>query len=110
MFYYADKPGAATSDTNTGGVHGVKAGRALIFAAADQMVSVPAAVLTVERSAPCPYTVAPTGYNSTSAGGTGTFTVTTDEDCTWTSASLASYISITSSTAGIPGNGSVRFS
>lgn len=68
------------------------------------------ATLTVERSTPCSYSVTPSAYTATANGGTGTFTVTTDSDCTWTAVSQAGYLTITASTAGTPGSGTVRFS
>ena len=110
FIWHSDNTAAATIDPQTGGIRAVRAGVAHITAQTGQMTS-NIATLTVERSAACSYTVTPSGgYTATSAGGTGTFTVATDSDCTWTSASLASYITITSSTAGTPGSGTVRFS
>jgi len=108
IFWKSDNEAVATIDRDTGGVRAIKAGTARITASADQRTS-NAAVLTVERSTPCAYTVSPTGFTSPAAGGSGTVNVTTESDCSWTAASQSSYITITSVSGG-PGNGSVRFS
>lgn len=107
FIWNSDNPAAATIDIGTGTIRPVKAGVTRITARAQQMTG--SATLTVTRSAPCTYAVSPTGYTSTAAGGTGTFTVTTEEDCPWTAVSQSSGLTLASVSA-TAGNGSVRFS
>jgi hypothetical protein len=59
--------------------------------------------------APCTYSIAPTNQNVPALGGAGTVAVTTTAGCTWTAASNAPWLTITSGAAGA-GNGSVGFS
>jgi hypothetical protein len=69
-------------------------------------------VFTVNQAAfvaPCTYAIAPTNQNVPVLGGTGTVTVTTGSGCTWTAASNAPWLTITSGASGA-GNGSVGFS
>lgn len=57
---------------------------------------------------PCSYSIAPTSQSVDYPGGSGTVAVTTGSSCTWTAASNASWITITSGASGT-GNGSVAF-
>ena len=54
----------------------------------------------------CTYAISPTSDNPSSAGSSGTVTVTTTAGCTWTAASNAPWITITSGATG-SGNGAV---
>lgn len=60
-------------------------------------------------SSGCQYELTPSAQSFTTAGGTGTFTVTAGAQCGWNAAPSASWITITSSGIGT-GNGSVSFS
>jgi fibronectin type 3 domain-containing protein len=57
----------------------------------------------------CTYSISPTSQTFGSAGGTGTVSVTTQTGCGWTSASGASWMTITSGSSGT-GNGTVNYS
>jgi hypothetical protein len=57
----------------------------------------------------CTYTIAPTSANVVALGGSGSFAVTSQSGCQWSSSSGASWISVTSGASGT-GNGSVAFS
>jgi hypothetical protein len=57
----------------------------------------------------CTYTLSAQGATIPTAGGTGSFNVTTTPGCTWTAVPGAGWISITSGASGI-GTGSVEFS
>ena len=110
FIWHSDNTAAATVDPQTGGVRAIRAGVARITAQADQMTST-IATLTVERSAPCTYTVTPSGFTAQATpSSSGTFTVTTDSDCSWTAVAQDSFVTITASTAATPGSGTVRFS
>jgi|GEM_PF-2651953 len=67
--------------------------------------------LTVNQAAGqsnCTYTLNPTGMGISSNGGDRSFTVTTQEGCSWTATSNQSWITITSGSSGI-GSGTVNF-
>ena len=57
----------------------------------------------------CTYTVLPTRQTFTSAGGTGSATVTTSTDCAWLSSNTLSWVTITSGSSG-SGSGTVSYS
>ncbi len=57
----------------------------------------------------CTYSISPASQAVVAGGGTGTVNVTTQSDCTWTAASAASWMSITSGGSGT-GNGTVGYS
>jgi hypothetical protein len=63
---------------------------------------------TVTQASGCAYALVPASQDLGNAGGTGTFTVTASPGCAWTAASLASWITITSSPSGT-GTGVVTF-
>ena len=58
---------------------------------------------------PCMYSINPNNQNFAALGGSGTVAVTTAAGCTWTAASGAPWITVTSGASGA-GNGSVVFS
>jgi hypothetical protein len=62
-----------------------------------------------EFSTPCTYTISPTTIALTSAGGTGSVTVTAPGGCAWTASESASWLSITGGASG-SGNGTVAYS
>jgi subtilisin family serine protease len=67
-------------------------------------------VFTVTQAAPaCSYSIAPTSASYSSAGGTGSVTVTASAGCAWTAASNAAWITITSGASG-SGSGTVNYS
>jgi M6 family metalloprotease-like protein len=57
----------------------------------------------------CSYSISPTSQSFSSAAGSGTVTVTAGSGCSWTAASNAGWISITSGASG-SGNGTVGYS
>ncbi len=57
----------------------------------------------------CTYAISATDESFTSSGGSGTVLVTTQSGCTWTAASNASWLTITSGAAG-SGSGTVKYS
>ena len=63
---------------------------------------------TVNQSSACSYTISPTGKSVGSAGGTGSFTVTTAAGCTYTAVSSVPWITINSGGSG-SGSGTVSF-
>jgi hypothetical protein len=66
--------------------------------------------VTQAAVATCSYAIAPTSQSIGKSGGTGTpVAVSTSSGCTWTASSNASWLTITSGTAGT-GNGTVAFS
>ena len=66
--------------------------------------------LTVTQSGFCPATVVPATQSISAAGGAGTpLVVSVPSACSWTVASLANWISVTSGATGT-GNGTVQFS
>jgi hypothetical protein len=64
--------------------------------------------VTISQSAPCTYNISPMNTSIDKAGGTGTVSVTTQAGCTWTAASNATWITISSGSSGT-GNGTVNF-
>jgi hypothetical protein len=56
----------------------------------------------------CTYTISPTSQSFDSSGGSGSVTVTTQNGCTWSATSNASWITITSGSNGT-GNGTVNY-
>jgi len=56
----------------------------------------------------CTYTISPTSQSFDSSGGSGSVTVTTQNGCTWSATSNASWITITSGSSGT-GNGTVNY-
>lgn len=60
-----------------------------------------------QEGAACSYSVAPGTQRLTAAGGTGSFTLTTN--CLWEAVSTASWLSVTSATTG-SGNATINFS
>jgi len=60
------------------------------------------------RATGCTYTIAPTNASTPAGGGTGSVTVTAPTGCTWTAASNASWITITSGASG-SSNGTVSY-
>lgn len=62
-----------------------------------------------EFSSPCTYTISPTTIALSSAGGTGTVTVTAPNGCAWTATESASWLSITGGASG-SGTGTVSYS
>jgi M6 family metalloprotease-like protein len=59
-------------------------------------------------SASCTYSISPTSQSFASAGGTGTVSIAAASGCSWTAASNAGWISITSGASGA-GNGTVGY-
>jgi glucose/arabinose dehydrogenase len=57
----------------------------------------------------CSYSISPTSRTISSAGGTGSVSVTTSAGCQWTATSNASWITIAAGASGL-GNGSVSYS
>jgi len=48
----------------------------------------------------CTYALSPTSKNFKPAGGSGSFTVSTQANCTWTADTTASWVTITSGSSG----------
>ena len=63
----------------------------------------------VDISGSCTYSISPTSQSFFSAAGSGTVTVTAGSGCSWTAASNAGWISVTSGASG-SGNGTVGYS
>jgi Zn-dependent metalloprotease len=57
----------------------------------------------------CSYSISPTSSSQPAAGGTGSVSVTAPAGCSWTAASNATFITITSGSSG-SGNGTVNYS
>jgi hypothetical protein len=74
----------------------------------DGIVTVADQVLTIRQSAVCRYDLSPTGQTIAAAGGAGGVAVSTGAGCSWTAASNAAWITVTSGAAG-NGPGSVSF-
>jgi hypothetical protein len=67
-------------------------------------------IFTVTQDAPsCTYSISPTSASYTSAGGTGSVSVTAGAGCAWTAVSNDAWITITSGASGA-GNGTVNYS
>src|SRR5207249_11389732 len=64
---------------------------------------------TVNQSAPCTFTVAPTTDAEPAAGGNSTANVTTQSGCAWTATSNATWITVTAGATGT-GSGTVTYS
>ncbi len=62
-----------------------------------------------QDAAPCSYSISPSGRAVPASGGSGTFNMTARSGCTWSAASNADWITITSGSSG-NGNGAVAFS
>lgn len=68
--------------------------------------------VTITQFGACSYTLSPTSRDHSSAGGTGTFSVSTRSDCAWTTSvatAAASWLTITGGQSGT-GNGTVSYS
>jgi Putative binding domain, N-terminal/Viral BACON domain len=99
--------------TVTGGASGSGAGSVSFNVAANTGAS-RSGTLTVagqtftitQQGASCAFSIAPTSQNVSAAGGGGSVSVTTGENCSWTATSNAAWIIVTRGTAGT-GNGSV---
>ena len=74
----------------------------------DGMIVVNGEQARVSQRAPCRYDVRPASQTVSSGGGGGSINVATASDCSWSAASEASWISLTSSPSG-NGNGTVSF-
>ena len=57
----------------------------------------------------CSYSIFPTSQSFTDSGGTGSVSVTTQDDCSWTAVTNTSWIMITSNSSGT-GSGTVNYS
>ncbi len=78
-------------------------------AARGGVVTVQGQTFTVTQAAaatPCTYAIAPTSFSSAAAGGPTSVAVTTQTGCTWTAATQASWIVVSSGSTG-SGNGNV---
>jgi hypothetical protein len=65
--------------------------------------------VTQEAGLVCTYTITPANKTMTRSGGSGTVSVTAGVGCGWTAVSNASWITVTSGSAG-SGNGVVSYS
>ena len=74
----------------------------------DGMIVVNGEQARVSQRAPCRYDVGPSNQTVNSSGGAGSINVATTSDCSWSAASQASWINITSSPNG-NGNGTISF-
>ena len=61
-----------------------------------------------QAAAACSFTISPTSQTLPASGGPGTVTVTTASNCSWTSSSGATWVTITSGASGT-GNGTVGY-
>ncbi|MEE4354833.1 MAG: C1 family peptidase, partial [Desulfococcaceae bacterium] len=61
------------------------------------------------KNAPCTYAISPVSDWVSASGGSGSVSVTAGTDCSWTAASNAGWITVTSGSAG-SGNGTVTYS
>ena len=64
--------------------------------------------VTAPTGAKCQVSAAASAESAPAAGTTGTLSITTNRDCTWTASSAAAWISITSNTSG-QGDGTVSY-
>jgi hypothetical protein len=64
---------------------------------------------TVNQGGGCTFSIAPTSANAAAGGGTGSVAVTAGAGCTWTAASNAPWLTVTSGASG-SGNGPVQYS
>ena len=74
----------------------------------DGMIVVNGEQARVSQRASCRYDVGPSNQMVNSSGGAGSINVATTSDCSWSAASQASWINITSSPSG-SGNGTISF-
>ena len=104
--------------TVTGGSNGSGNGTVAFSAAANTTTSSRTGTIAVggqaftisQDAAPsCSYSLSPTSHAVAASGGTGSFSVSTAAGCSWTAASGASWITVTSGASGT-GNGTVAFS
>jgi hypothetical protein len=101
--------------TITSGASGTGSGTVNFSVAGNTTVNPRTATITVEdqvftiNQAGCTYAIAPPSQSFTSAGGTGSITVTAPGICPWTAVSSAAFVTITSGASGA-GNGTVNFS
>ena len=63
---------------------------------------------TIFQSAGCTYSLSPSSQQVTSAGGSGSFVVSTGAACAWTATATVAWISVTSAPSGV-GAGTVQF-
>jgi glucose/arabinose dehydrogenase len=90
----------------TVGANSSSSGRSAIIRAGGQSLTI-----TQSGTAPptCTFQIAPTSKSFPNAGGTGTISVSTQAQCTWSATPSASWITITSGASGT-GNGTVNYS
>jgi uncharacterized protein (TIGR03437 family) len=72
------------------------------------LLTVAGQTVTITQATGCTFALSPTIQNIDGPGGTGSVTVTTGANCTWTAASNSSWITITAGRSG-NGNGTVSF-
>src|SRR4029079_9509954 len=63
----------------------------------------------VSQRAPCRYDVSPATFGTGASGGSGTLSIATASECTWTASRDVNWITLTSPTTE-SGNGTVSFS
>jgi hypothetical protein len=103
--------------TITSGSSGTGSGTVNYSVAANPSITPRSGTITVENQtftvtqdgARCTFQINPTSQSFTSAGGTGTVTVTAPTGCAWTAVSNDGFITVTSGASG-DGNGSVGYS
>ena len=95
---------------NTSGASGIQA-RAVSAANRTGALTIAGKTFTViqEGEKICNYSFSPSGFKFIASGGTGSVGVATGKDCTWTAATNASWITITSGQGGT-GNGRIQYS
>jgi hypothetical protein len=76
--------------------------------ARDGMIVVNGEQVRVSQRAPCRYEIGPANQNVSASGGAGSINIATTSDCSWSAASEASWIGLSSSPSG-SGNGTVNF-
>jgi hypothetical protein len=74
----------------------------------DGMIVVNGQQVRVSQRAPCRYDVGPSSQDVNAGGGAGSINVATASDCSWSAASDAGWIALSSSASG-SGNGTVSF-
>jgi len=74
----------------------------------DGMIVVNGEQARVSQRAPCRYEIGPANQNVSASGGAGSINIATTSDCSWSAASEASWIALSSSPSG-SGNGTVNF-
>ncbi|HEV8483244.1 MAG TPA: BACON domain-containing carbohydrate-binding protein [Blastocatellia bacterium] len=101
--------------TITSGASGTGSGTVNFSVAQNNSTAPRTATITIQdqvfniTQAGCSYAIAPPSQAFTSAGGTGSITVTTTSTCPWTAVPSAGFVTITSGATGT-GNGTVNFS